>query len=80
MAVRTYHALKREGDNTSDTPDAHGCEASDSCGNFIAEAEAASEDGSPGCVTAFLGVLIGVPEVRESCDGDKGCHPGKGAL
>lgn len=38
-----------------------------------------SEDGITGCVVALLGVLIGVYEVAEKCDGDKGCHSGKGA-
>lgn len=28
---------------------------------------------------AFLGVLMGICEVSESCDGDGDCHNGKGA-
>lgn len=61
------------------TDDASVCETSDLWGNLIAEAEAASDDGMVLCVVAFLGVLMGVPEVVECCDGDVVCHGGKGA-
>lgn len=44
-------------------------ETSDLWGNFMAEAEAGSDDGLPGRVVAFSGVLIGVPEVLEKWDG-----------
>lgn len=44
----------------------------------MAEVEAGSLDGIPVKVLAFLGVLMGEPEVAESCDGEK-CHSGKGA-
>lgn len=56
------------------------CEILDSCGNLIVEVDVMLEDGIMGCVVVFLGVLIGVYEVVEKCDGDKLCYMGKGVL
>lgn len=54
------------------------CEIFDSCGNFMLEVEVILEDGLFGCVVVFFGVLIGIKEVVELCDGDKICYLGKG--
>lgn len=47
---------------------------------MIAEVEAISADGIAVRGIVLSGVLIGEPEVSESCDGDKLRHSGKGAL
>lgn len=60
--------------------DIYVCEILDSCGNLIVEVDVIFEDGIMGCVVVLLGVLIGVYEVVEKCDGDKLCYKGKGVL
>lgn len=56
------------------------CEIFDFRGNFMVEVEVLIEEGIVGCVVVLFGVLIGVYEVVELCDGDKECFFGKGVL